>query len=54
MKQGGERRSFNVDAIRARLAEAATELAVMADQTQRAREQRVKPRPPTDEKARSV
>jgi len=45
-----DRRSFNLDAMRVRLDEAATELAVMADQTERAREQRAKPRPAREKK----
>jgi hypothetical protein len=53
MKRRGDRRSFNADAIRARLDEAATEMAAMADQTQRAREQQAA-HPPTGEKARPV
>ena len=36
------------------MAEAATEPALMADQTQPAREPRAEPRPPTEEKARPV
>lgn len=50
MKRSEDRRSFNLDAIRARLDEAATELAIIADQTQRVREERAKPRPPTGAK----
>ena len=53
VKRRRRRISFNPDAIRVRLDEAATELAVMADQTERAREQRAKPRP-TREKTRTV
>ena len=49
-----QRRSLKVDAIRERLAEATTELVAMADETQRIREQRAKPCPPRDDKARSV
>ena len=44
------RHSFNLDAIRVTLDEAATEFAVMADQTQRVREQRAKPRPAREKK----
>jgi len=44
MTRRRDRRSFNLDAIRARLDEAATELAVMADETQGGRERRAKPR----------
>ena len=46
------RRSSRVEAVRAKLAEATTELVAMADETQRVREQRAKPCPPTDDKAR--
>jgi hypothetical protein len=54
MKRRRRRRSLKLDAIRGRLDEATTELVAMADETQRVREQRAKPRPPTDDKARSV
>ena len=47
-----ERRSLKVEAVRAKLAEATTDLVAMADETQRVREQRAKPCPPTDDKAR--
>ena len=53
MKRRRHRRSSKLDAIRVGLDEAAAELAVLADQTERAREQRAKPRPKR-EKTRTV